>query len=289
MDRIKLSEFASSKVYSFFGVFADGDAITVNVYKDGSSTPESMTTGTAVQIGTTGVFFYPLSDLVTPPTAFSEYFWTMEDATTKKFSGLFRVAGWVETASSGPGANQVTITVNDAVAVPILDVEVQIWNEGLTVMLDFKNTDSSGEAVFALDDDSYKVILAKPQYSFTVPEDLTVSGVTVDTYTGTAIVITPGSGAGECEVSVFTSSQQPTISLASLEGTAEIISLPAEISGIFYPGQKVVGTYQPSNNRIFWILPRGSTVQFKISTLGIEGVDAQKAIPDSASENYKDL
>lgn len=289
MDRIKLSEFASSKVYSFFGVFADGDVITVNVYVDGSSTPESMTTGTAVQIGTTGVFYYPLSDLVTPPTAFSEFYWTMEDATTEKYSGLFRVAGWVESASSGPGANQVTITVNDGVPAPILGVEVQIWNAGQTVKLDTKDTGASGQAVFALDDGSYKVVLAKPQYSFTVPEDLTVSGVTTDTYTGTAIVITPGSGAGECEVSVFVSSQRPTIALASLTGTAEIISLPAELSGVFYTGQKVSGTYDSSNTRMFWVLPRGATVQFKISDMGIEGVDAQKAIPNSASADYKDL
>ncbi len=289
MDRIKLSEFASSKVYSFFGVFTNGDAITVNVYKDGSGTPQSMTTGTATQIGTTGVFFYPLSDLVTAPTAFAEYFWTMEDATTKKYSGFFRVAGWVESASSGPGANQVTITVNDTIPVPILGVEVQIWNAAQTVKLDTKNTNSSGIAVFALDDASYKVVLAKPQYSFTVPEDLVVSGVTTDTYTGTAIVITPGSGAGECEVSVFVSSQRPTIALASLQGTAEIISLPAELSGIFYTGQKVDGTYDSSNTRMFWILPRGSTVQFKISSMGIEGVDAQKAIPAAASADYKDL
>jgi hypothetical protein len=289
MDRIKLSEFASSKVYSFLGVFANLDAITVAVYKDGSATPEAMTTGTAVQIGTTGVFYYPLSDLVTPPTAFAEYYWTMVDATTKKYSGFFRVGGWVESASSGPGANSVTITVNDAVPVPILGVEVQVWNAAQTVKLDSKNTNSSGIVVFALDDGAYKVVLAKPQYSFTVPEDLTVSGTTTDTYAGAAIVITPSSGAGENEVSIFVSSQRPTVSLASLTGTAEIISLPAELSGVFYSGQKVNGTYDPANNRIYWVLPRSSTVQFKVSELGIEGSDAQKAITDAASSDYKDL
>jgi len=289
MDRIKLSEFASSKVYSFLGVFTDGDSITVAVYKDGSATPETMTTGTAVQIGTTGVFYYPLSDLVTPPTAFSEYFWTMEDTTTKQYSGLFRVAGWVETSSSGPGANSVTITVNDTVPNPIAGVEVKVFNSAQTVLLDIKTTDANGQVVFAIDDGSYKIQLAKTQYTFDVPEDLTVSDVTTDTYEGTPIVITPGSGAGECEVSVFVSSQRPTIALASLTGTAEIISLPAELSGVFYTGQKVSGTYDSSNTRMFWVLPRGATVQFKISDMGIEGVGAQKAIPDSASADYKDL
>ena len=289
MDRIKIAEFDSLKVYSTFGVFANGDVITTNVYKDGSSSAESQTAGTVTQIGTTGVFAYPLSDLVNNPTTLTEYYWTMEDATTKKDSGFIRVGGWVETASSGPGANQVTITVNDAIPAPIAGVEVKVFNSAQTVLLDVKTTNASGQVVFALDDGAYKVQLAKTQYSFTVPEDLTVSGVTTDTYIGAPIVITPGSGAGECEVSIFVSSQRPTIALASLTGTAEIVSLPAEISGVFYTGQKVAGTYDSSNTRIFWILPRGATVQFKVEDLGIESTDAQKAIPDAASADYKDL
>lgn len=286
MDRIKLSEFSSVKVYSPFGVFANGDVITINVYKNGSSTPEAKTTGTVSQIGTTGVFFYPLSDLTNQPTTFTEYYWTMADATTKKFSGYLRTGGWVETASSGPGANQTTITVNDSVPAPILEVEVQVWNSGQTVLLDTKTTNASGQVVFALNDGSYKVVLSKPQYSFTVPEDLTVSGVTTDTYTGAPIVITPGAGAGECEVSVFTSSQKPSVPLASLEGTAQIVELPAELSGVFYSGQKINGTYDSVNSRIFWVLPQGSTTSFKIDTLGIS---AEKAIPATSSANYKDL
>ena len=289
MDRIKLAEFSTRKVYSAFGTFANGDSITTNVYKDGSSTPEAQTAGTVAQIGTTGIFVYSLSDLVNQPTTLTEYYWTMEDATTKKDSGLVRVGGWIETASSGPGANLVTITVNDGVPVPILGVEVQIWNAAETVMLDTKETDSSGQVVFALDDGAYKVRLAKPQYSFTVPEDLTVSGTTTDTYAGAAIVITPGSGAGECEVSIFAASQRPTVNLANLDGSAEIISLPAELSGIFYPELKVPGIYDSINGRIYWVLPRGATVQFKVDDLGISSSDAQKAIPDSASADYKDL
>lgn len=104
MDRILLSEFGSLNVYSEFGVFADGDTITAKAYKNGSSTPESQTTGTVTQISNTGVFYYDLSDLVNQPTALSEYYWTMTDATTKKDSGLIRVGGWVELLNSLPQA-----------------------------------------------------------------------------------------------------------------------------------------------------------------------------------------
>lgn len=286
MDRIKLSEFDSIKLYSSLGVFANGDTVTVKIYKDGSATPETPTVGTATQIGTTGIFYYPMSDIAAGPTAFGEYYWTMEDATTKKESGFFRVGGWVETASSGPGANATTITVNDATPNPISGVEVKVFNAAQTVLLDVKTTDANGQVVFALNDGSYKVQLSKNQYTFTVPEDLTVSGVSVDTYAGAPIVITPGSGASECEVSIFASSQRPTVPLSVLEGTATIVSLPVEISGVYYPNQKIAGTYDSINFRIFWILPQGATVAFKVDDLGIQD---EKAIPASSSADYKDL
>jgi hypothetical protein len=87
-------------------------------------------------------------------------------------------------------------------------------------------------------------------------------------------------------VSIFTASQRPTVPLSSLEGTAQIVSLPAEISGVYYPGQKVNGIYEPTNDRIYWILPQGATVSFQVIDLGIS---AEKAIPAASSANYKDL
>ncbi len=265
--------------------FTSLDTVTITLWDLSDDSVETLTSNSVTEIASSGLFSWTLSNITTYPTSYTEYVYQMTNGATL-------IEGKVvlfDEADKANGVNQVTITVNDGVPVPILGVEVQIWNAAETVMLDTKETDSSGQVVFALDDGAYKVRLAKPQYSFTVPEDLTVSGTTTDTYSGTAIVITPGSGAGECEVSIFTASQRPTVNLANLDGSAEIISLPAELSGIFYPGLKVPGIYDSINGRIYWVLPRGATVQFKVDDLGISSSDAQKAIPDSASADYKDL
>lgn len=100
--RYLLGEASSKKVYSTVGTFADGDTMSINVYKDGSSTPEALTAGTLTQIGTTGVYYWSFFDLVTAPTAYSEYYWIMSDDTTKKESGLATFGGWPELLLSLP-------------------------------------------------------------------------------------------------------------------------------------------------------------------------------------------
>ncbi len=265
--------------------FTTFDTVTITLWDLSDDSVETLTSASCSEIASSGLFSWALSNITTYPTSYTEYVYKMDNTSVQIYGKVILH----DIADQANGANQVTITVNDGVPVPILGVEVQVWNAAQTVMLDSKSTNASGQVVFALDDGSYKVRLAKPQYSFTVPEDLTVSGTTTDTYAGAAIVITPGSGAGECEVSIFAASQRPTVNLANLEGSAEIISLPAELSGIFYPGLKVKGTYDSVNGRIFWVLPRGATVQFKVDDLGISSSDAQKAIPDSASADYSDL
>lgn len=93
----------------------------------------------------------------------------------------------------GPGNRIVTVTIQDDVSFnPVVDVMVQVMNTALTTMIAFRRTNASGQIVFALYDGDYKVILSKPsQYSFTVPEDLTVSGDTSITYFGS--LFDPGS------------------------------------------------------------------------------------------------
>lgn len=263
--------------------FTSLDTVTVSLYdlSDGSSV--ALTSNSCTEVGLTGIFRFDLSsNITTPPTSAKEYLYQMDNTSTQ-IEGKIKIFDIEDQAN---GANQVTITVNDSVPAPIAGVEIRVFNSSQDVLFDVKTSDTVGQATFALNDGAYKVVLSKPQYSFTVPEDLTVSGVTTDTYTGTAITITPGSGAGECEVSIFNSSQRPTRALASLEGTAQIVDLPKEISGVYYPGQKVDGTYDSTNKRIYWILPQSSTVRFRVDDLGISD---EKSIPDSASADYKDI
>lgn len=112
MSRYLLSEAASIKIYSSIGTFANGDTMSIAVYKDGSGTAETLTTGTVTQIGATGLFYWPFSDLATAPTALSEYVWVLSDATTKVESGVVTFGGWVENLELLGAADTCKITVN---------------------------------------------------------------------------------------------------------------------------------------------------------------------------------
>ena len=79
---------------------------------------------------------------------------------------------------TGTGNRVVTIHVEDALASPIADVLVRIGTASAY-------TGPGGDAVFALDDGGYDVILRKDFVTFTVPESLTVAGDGTHDYTGT--------------------------------------------------------------------------------------------------------
>lgn len=272
--------------------FTTLDTVTITVYRNAGGAAETLTSAVCTEQDSSGFFLWPFSNLTTAPTTFSNYQWNMSNGTPAEDQwGEASFGGWPENISSLQGANTVTITVKDNQAIPVVveGVAVQIYNSDNTLFLDSKVSDSDGKAVFLLDNASYKVRLSKVQTGFTIPEDLVVSGTTVDEYIAVPNTIISGAGAGECEVSIFVSSQRPTIALSSLIGTAKIESLPAEISGVFYVGKKVNGTYDPNNNRIFWVLPQAATVQFVVNDLGIGGADGQKAIPATSTADYKNL
>ena len=81
---------------------------------------------------------------------------------------------------TGTGNRVVTINVKDDGANNLQDVLVRIGTASVY-------TDVAGNAVFALDDGDYDVILRKQYVSFTVPESLTVSGDGTHPYVGTLI------------------------------------------------------------------------------------------------------
>ena len=82
---------------------------------------------------------------------------------------------------TGTGNRVITIHVEDVDTNPLQDVLVRIGEASQT-------TDVSGDAVFALDDGDYDVILRKNFVSFTVPEALTVAGDGTHNFTGTLIM-----------------------------------------------------------------------------------------------------
>lgn len=263
--------------------FTTGNTVTISLADLSDGSTVTISSSSCSEIGNSAIFTWSMADnIVTYPTSFTEYSYIMTNASITKVGKIVLF----DQADFANGANQVTITVNDTVPNPIEGVQVQIWNSADTVLQDIKSTNASGQVVVMLNDGSYKVKLYKSLVTFTVPEDLTVSGTTVDTYEGSLITITSGAGAGECEISIFAASQRPTVPLSTIEGTAQIVDLPTELTGVYYPGQKIKGTYDSVNFRILWVLPRGATVAFKVDLLGIQ---TENAIPDQASADYKDL
>lgn len=286
MSRNTLSESAIVIATSEVGQFANGDTVTIELYKNGTAEP--IDSAVCIQLGTSGIFLWMFSNLTTAPSAYAKYNWIMSDTTTKKASGAQEFGGWPDLVTNLQGVNTVTITIKDKQAIPVVmeGVKVDIYNSDNTLFLDSKTTDLNGLAVFLLDDASYKVRLSRSQTGFTVPEDLVVSGATAQEYTGIPSVITPPVGANDCIVSVFASAQNPSLKLTTLKGTATIISLPTLLEGEYFPNTKMEGTYDSSSGRIYWTLPRLAVVQFKIDTLGIS---ESKTIPDQPAANYQDF
>ena len=92
------------------------------------------------------------------------------------------------TSGTGTGANQVTLTIKDAAdSVTTLNgVQVQVLNQAQTSTEGLLTSNSLGQAIFSLNDATYKVRLFKPGYVFAVPESVIVAGATSKTFYGSA-------------------------------------------------------------------------------------------------------
>jgi hypothetical protein len=109
---------------------------------------------------------------------------------------------WISGTGTGGGANQVTLTFLDEDAAPIIGAAVTIKNSGQTaVVAGPVQTDSLGQAVFALDNGSYKM-LVRSTTAFTplAPQTLTVAGTTTASYELVAFTPPIPTNAGTCVV-----------------------------------------------------------------------------------------
>jgi len=92
------------------------------------------------------------------------------------------------TSGTGTGANQVTLIIKDAAdSVTVLNgVQVQVLNQAQTSTEGLLTSNSLGQAIFSLNNATYKVRLFKPGYVFAVPESVIVAGTTGKTFYGSA-------------------------------------------------------------------------------------------------------
>jgi hypothetical protein len=270
--------------------FTTLDTVTITVYRNAAGSAEALDSAACIEQSSSGYFLWPFSSLTNAPTSFSNYLWIMTNGTpAEDVHGETFFGGWPNFVSNLQGANMTTITIKDNQATPVVmeGVSVQVYNSDNTLFKDSKVTDSNGEALFLLDNGAYKIRLQKNQTGFTIPEDLTVSGVTAQEYTGISNVIVSGAGVDQCEVWMDASSLSGGAP-SNLTGVATTASLPTLLNGIYYIGEKVNGTYDAANKRIFWILPQGSVIEFSIKdTLGTTKVS--KSIPATSTANFQDL
>jgi len=87
------------------------------------------------------------------------------------------------TSGSGTGANQVVInTFQLPDSIPVIGTQVQVLNQNQSATLGLLNSNSSGQATFALDNGIYKLRMYKSGWVFTAPESIIVSGNLSDTF-----------------------------------------------------------------------------------------------------------
>ncbi|MDP3025276.1 MAG: hypothetical protein Q8O10_07045 [candidate division Zixibacteria bacterium] len=87
------------------------------------------------------------------------------------------------TSGSGAGVNQVIInTFQLPDSIPIIGTQVQVLNQNQSATTGLLNSNSTGQATFALDNGIYKLRMYKSGWVFTVPESIIVSGNLADTF-----------------------------------------------------------------------------------------------------------
>jgi hypothetical protein len=177
------------------------------------------------------------------------------------------------------GARQITITIQDDGAIPLPGANIDIYDASNTTFLARKTTDSSAQAVFALDDGTYSVRIYKQGYSFTIPEILVVSGDASVTYQGIAFVAPTPSAPELCVIfGTLHDALGNPISGACVEAYA---ITPQVVSGI-QKGDRI-GTTVTDADGFFQIeLVRNTVVQFAIEGTAF---NFERTVPDLASQD----
>jgi hypothetical protein len=189
VDAAQFTQAAADKVWSSatrtLTAFAQGFADLV-----WSSVTRTLTAfGFSVTVGTnndkTG---YSLT--VAPPTAAQ---------IDTQLSGTHGAGQWG--GASGMGANQVTLTVQSSLAVPIANVPITVKNQAQTAIVATGTSDVNGQVVVNLNNGTYTVlILSSPSWTPPTPQTLVVSGTTAATYTLTAFNPGTPASASLCRV-----------------------------------------------------------------------------------------
>lgn len=160
------------------------------------------------------------------------------------------------------GANSVTLTITDDSLVILPDTFVRITDSSQIQTLYSGYTDQLGIFTVGLDDGTYKVILRKSLYDFTVPETLVVSGTTVDSYQGTVFSPSAPGSPETCVVFGY------AIDLNGNNVSGAVIEAKNEELSLFSGINKIVEykTETTSNANGYWELELIKNVELNDST-----------------------
>jgi hypothetical protein len=185
-------------------------------------------------------------------------------------------AAWTTGTGGGggglSGASTVTLTFEDADGNPVPYVEFTVASQGSD------RADSAGVATFSLNDGSYTVNAAPVAGTLFAPYDLTVSGSTNATVTGTAVTITTPSNPGDCTAYVQCYDTHNTAKVGAII-TFRMIKAP---SGASYNGDEFTAT-SGSDGMLSVTLAKGGTYeatrgtgktyQVKVGTASTQALD----------------
>jgi hypothetical protein len=180
------------------------------------------------------------------------------------------------------GAATATITVEDALAAPIANVQVDIYAaDDTTLLVSGLVTNVSGVVTVALNDGSYRVHLTKSRVTFTTPETLTMSGATAATYSG--VVAAAGVPVSPALCTVFgTLTDLAGSALLNTGVRATVVSHPTLVGGAGV-SVETPETFTNAAGYFELTLLRGAVVNLEIDAIGLR---TQVTIPAAATADF---
>lgn len=186
----------------------------------------------------------------------------------------------IAAVSPATGSEMVTLTAQTSGLVAVPDVSVGIYDSANTALISTHVTDSNGQVVTALNDGTYKVRLRKAGYTFTVPETLTVSGATSDSFTATAWAPSVPSAVDLCVVfGTLVDAGGDPLTGAIIEAR---VAVPDAVGGYRLANPKETAT--TDGDGYFELeLVRGAHISLICTPAGIRGTFL---VPASASQDF---
>lgn len=193
-------------------------------------------------------------------------------------------AAWI-TGSGLAGANTVTLTIQDDSGDNIPEAAVEVYDSVGTTFYERKQSNSSGQAIFKMDDGTYTIVVHKAGYSWSNTA-LVVAGDMSQTITGTANVLPAPVTPDMCRISMYVKYLDGTIP-TSLTTALSIIELPHIGSNTAYSGVAFEGIYNSSTGLLYWDILQGAMAVITVEELGIDRVKI--TIPSTATAEIEDL